>query len=69
MLTTTLDHTEIQTIEQILRTSLEDLRSEIHHTDNLYYKADLKKEEMILQHLIAKLQPLAISEEAIIELS
>ena len=68
MLKTTLDHTEILTIEQILRTSLEDLRSEIRHTDSLHYKEELRKEEIVLQHLIEKLQPLAVSEEANIEL-
>ena len=68
MTTVILDQEEVKLIQQVLDTTLDDLRSEIHHTDRLEYKEDLKIKEGRLHTLIDKLHPLSTAEELRIEM-
>lgn len=68
MTTMILNQEEVKLIQQVLDTTLEDLRSEIHHTDRLEYKEDLKIKEDRLQPLIDKLHPLTAAEKLRIEM-
>jgi hypothetical protein len=69
MTTIVLDQNEVRLIHQVLNSTLEDLRSEIHHTDKLEYKEELKVQEQVLHELITKLQPLVTAEALKIEMT
>ena len=68
MTTVILNQEEVNLIQQVLDTTLEDLRSEMHHTDRLEYKEDLKIKEDRLHTLIDKLHPLTAAEKLRIEM-
>jgi hypothetical protein len=69
MTTVILNQEEVKLIQQILDMTLEDLRTEIYHTDRLEYKDDLKANETKLHTLIDKLHPLTLAEELKIEMT
>lgn len=69
MTTIVLNQNEVRLIVQVLINTLEDLRSEIHHTDKLEYKDELKVQEQIIHELIFKLQPLVVADQMKIEMT
>lgn len=69
MSTIVLNQNEVRLIVQVLNNTLEDLRSEIHHTDKLDYKEELKVQERIIHELIFKLQPLVVADQMKIEMT
>ena len=56
-----LDAKESAMVQRLLEHRLEDLHHEIHHTDHRAFKAELKAEEVLLQHVLDRLKaPAAI---------
>ena len=55
-----LNAKEAALVQRILVHRLEDLRREIHHTDSRSFKAELKAEEALLQHLLDKVKQPAV---------
>ncbi len=56
-----LDAKEAELVQRVLVHRLEDLHHEIHHTDRRAFKAELKAEEALLEHVLDKVnQPAAI---------
>ncbi len=56
-----LDCKESELLHRLLAHRLEELRREIHHTDRRAFKAELKTEETLLEHVLAKVKaPAAI---------
>jgi hypothetical protein len=51
----TLTEPEAEYLEGLLEKALEDLREEVHHTDDSRFKEDLKAEEGLLRGVLAKL--------------
>ena len=57
-----LNREEIELISRILNITLEDLRSEIHHTDRFEYKDILREKERIIQGLLIRLEKISLAE-------
>jgi hypothetical protein len=51
-----LDTKEMDLLMGILQHRLEDLRHEIHHTDNRAFKAKLKADEVLMEGVLGKLK-------------
>jgi len=51
-----LDTKESELVQRLLAHRLEELRREIHHTDRRAFKAELKAEEAVLEHLLQKVK-------------
>lgn len=56
MATIHLNRQEIHLASQIFQEELEELRTEVRHTDRLEYKEELKQREHLLQGLIIKVE-------------
>ncbi len=52
----TLNGKETEFLMRLLQRSQEDLRREIHHTDNRAFKAALKADEALAQQLLERLK-------------
>jgi hypothetical protein len=55
-----LDARETELLLRLLERSLEDIRREIHHTDRAAFKAGLKADQELMQHLLLKLKTPAL---------
>ena len=51
-----LDARETELLLRILEHRLEDIRREIHHTDHAHFKAGLKADQEVMQHILTKLK-------------
>ena len=51
-----LDTKESELVQRLLAHRLEELHREIHHTDRRAFKAELKAEEAVLEHLLQKVK-------------
>ena len=51
-----LESKESELLQRLLAHRLEELHREIHHTDRRAFKAELKAEESVLDHLLQKVR-------------
>lgn len=51
-----LNNLEQQTLAEVLRIFLSDLRTEVSHTDRLEYRERLKDQEQLIKNLLGKLE-------------
>jgi len=62
MQTLQLDHTEYLVVSELFSNEIEELRSEIRHTDNPAFKEQLKERERILHRLLARMDEVSMGE-------
>lgn len=55
MLQISLDQEELVTLRDLLQCCLSELRSEIHHTDDMDFKDMLKNRKMVLEKILSEL--------------
>ena len=57
MLQISLDQEELVILTDVLQCCLIELRSEIHHTDDMDYKDMLKNRKQVLEKILSELMP------------
>ena len=58
MLQLELNAPEQETLAEVLRSFLSELRNEVGHTDRLAYREQLKAQESMVKHLLEKVERL-----------